>query len=390
MSAALHPPRDILSPNPRIGLYVHFPFCAYKCGYCDFNSWVEERAEPQRRWLDSLKKELLFWAQLNQGALSHFEVDTIFMGGGTPSLLRAELWSELSTFLKDKLVLSSQVEWTVEANPETLNEELLDVLEATGVNRISVGIQSFQEKYLKRLERGASPKANLDALELLSKKWKHRWSLDLMFGLPLQTLGEWKDDLTQALSFNPSHVSAYQLTLTTQKSKNWKQGTDSELLDFFRCTREVFSNSKLFPYEVSNFAIPGEECLHNLKYWRAEPFLGLGPGAYSLLPAQFFSDAPLGAHFKTPSRFDDWVNGCSGPDLNKAELRSEKEHLTELLMLGLRLENGIELSRFPRGVDLSFLAQYPDLIKVAGDRVAATEKGLEILDTTLLKITANI
>lgn len=370
-----------------MGLYLHFPFCAYKCGYCDFNSWVETGSEPQRQWLEGIKNEILFWKSHNNGALGAFQFNTLFMGGGTPSLLRAELWSELSSFLKSELRFSDDLEWTVECNPETINEELLALFSDLGVNRLSLGIQSFKEKYLKRLERGASPQANRRALEIINKKWHARWSLDLMFGLPEQSLEEWEGDLRQALAFSPKHLSAYQLTLTTQKSKSWKQGSDSELLDFFRKTREFLSQYGLEAYEVSNFASPGCESRHNLKYWKAESFLGLGPGAYSLLPQEFFEDAPLGAHFKTPSRMDEWLRATQNPNLEKAEKRSEREHVTELLMLGLRLQKGIEKSRFPRGLSWQKLEPYADLVEQNSSMIKATSRGLEILDTTLVMIT---
>ncbi|MEZ4813701.1 MAG: radical SAM protein [Bdellovibrionota bacterium] len=232
MSTAPSDPSSFPTSPKALGLYIHFPFCAYKCGYCDFNSWVERDIGPQRQWLEGIKKELLFWLGLNHNALKKMSIDTLFMGGGTPSLLKEDLWTELCQFLKKELPLSSDIEWTVEANPETVNQRLLSHLDSLGVNRLSLGIQSFKEKYLKRLERGATPESNRKALEKIAKHWNGRWSLDLMFGLPQQTLVEWQEDLAEALSFRPQHLSAYQLTLTTQKAKTWQQGSDSELLDF--------------------------------------------------------------------------------------------------------------------------------------------------------------
>lgn len=369
-----------------MGLYIHFPFCAYKCGYCDFNSWVETDSEPQRQWLEGIKREISFWKKHQKGALESFKIDTLFMGGGTPSLLREELWVELAAFLKSELKFSNNLEWTVEANPETINERLLSHLENLGVNRLSVGIQSFKEKYLKRLERGATPAGNRRALETISKHWKGRWSLDLMFGLPEQNSQEWLEDLQDAMFFKPKHISAYQLTLTTQKSKSWKQGSDSELLEFFRATRDFLGRHNLNAYEVSNFSEAGHESRHNLKYWKAESFLGLGPGAYSLLPKEFFSEAPWGAHFKSPSRMDEWLKWSKAPSLEKAEIRTEKDHCTELLMLGLRLQKGIEKDRFPLTFDWSKIAPFQNLVEVDSSMIKATSRGLEILDTTVLNL----
>lgn len=382
------------APSPlsskKLGLYIHFPFCAYKCGYCDFNSWVEHDSEPQRQWLKGIKNEVRYWKSLQSGAFMGFEIDTLFMGGGTPSLLRAELWDELVIFLKAELPFVGQMEWTVEANPETIRIDLLQQLSELGVNRLSLGIQSFKEKFLKRLERGATPESNRKALNLLSEHWKGRWSLDLMFGLPLQTLEEWREDLSEALLFSPKHLSAYQLTLTTQKSKAWQQGTDTELLEFFKVARETLATSGLRPYEISNFSQPQFESQHNLKYWKADSFLGLGPGAYSLLPADFFTHAPWGAHFKTPSRMDEWLRWTQAPHVEKAEQRSEKDHVTELLMLGLRLEEGVEKSRFPIGFSWNFLDDYSHLVEQNSIKIQATSRGREILDTTVLELISRL
>jgi putative oxygen-independent coproporphyrinogen III oxidase len=378
------------APSQNLGLYIHFPFCAYKCGYCDFNSWVEKNTEPQHEWLEGIKAELLFWKRQKDGALANFSVDTLFMGGGTPSLLRAELWEELAQFLKAELNFSDDLEWTVEANPETVQPALLQNLSSVGVNRLSLGIQSFKEKFLRRLERGATPESNRKALAHINENWKGRWSLDLMFGLPEQTMAEWEEDLQEALSFNMKHLSAYQLTLTTQKSKSWLQGSDAELLAFFHSTREKLRDSGLFPYEISNFAAKGEESRHNLKYWKAESFLGLGPGAYSLLPATLLENSEWGGHYKNPSRMPDWINWTKSPHLKNLESRSEQIHVEELFMLGLRLENGIEKNKFPQSVSWEKLERHSHLVEQNANRIWATERGRDILDTSVLEIVRTI
>ena len=377
------------SPSQNLGIYIHFPFCAYKCGYCDFNSWVEETEEPQKIWLEALKKELLFW---KARGLDDFQIDTLFMGGGTPSLLKEKYFYELEAFLKKNLTFSPTLEWTVEANPETIHSTLLETFENIGVNRLSIGIQSFQEKYLRRLERGATPQSNKRALSCVAENWKGRWSLDLMFGLPEQNFQDWESDLNEALSFGSKHISAYQLTLSTEKSKNWKQPVEEELLKYFRFTREVLGARGLIPYEISNFAIPSEESRHNLKYWRAEPFLALGPGAYSLLPSRLInqsldqSDEGFGAHLKNPSKMSDWQKHVENPlSFGKIEKRDVKIHITELLLVGLRLEKGIEIKLFPKNFDFGFLNGLNDLLEKTDTHIRATEKGREILDTTILK-----
>ena len=373
------------SASQNLGLYIHFPFCAYKCGYCDFNSWVEKSGEPQKLWLEALKKELSFW---KTRGLDSFQIDTLFMGGGTPSLLNEEYFFELEDFLKRNLFFSPQLEWTVEANPETISPSLLQNLQKIGVNRLSIGIQSFHEKYLRRLERGASPESNRKALSCVAENWKGRWSLDLMFGLPEQNFSDWEADLMEALSFGSKHISVYQLTLSTEKSKSWKQPLEEELLKYFRFTRKILSDQGLMPYEISNFSFFGEEARHNLKYWKAEPFLALGPGAYSLLPQKLFDPHlnGFGAHLKNPSKMTDWQKFVINPiSYGKFEKRDKKIHVTELLLVGLRLEGGIETRLFPKDFDLSFLNSLGDLVEMNTAFVRATEKGREILDTTILK-----
>ncbi len=373
------------SASQNLGLYIHFPFCAYKCGYCDFNSWVEKNEEPQKLWLEALKKEIAFW---KSSGLDSFKIDTLFMGGGTPSLLKEKYFFELEDFLKRNLFFSPQLEWTVEANPETISPFLLKNLEKIGVNRLSIGIQSFHEKYLRRLERGASPESNRRALSCVAENWRKRWSLDLMFGLPEQNFQDWEADLREALSFGSKHISVYQLTLSTEKSKSWKQPLEEELLKYFRFTREILSGQGLMPYEISNFSTPGEEARHNLKYWRAEPFLALGPGAYSLLPQDLFDhkNNGFGAHLKNPSKMSDWQQFVTNPVAHgKFEKRDAKIHVMELLLVGLRLEKGIEKNLFPKDFDFSFLDSLGDLVEKNSSSLMATEKGREILDTTILK-----
>ena len=392
MPTALAPSLQNSNAQKKLGLYIHFPFCAYKCGYCDFNSWIETQVDPQRQWLSGIQNEILFWKQ--QG-LASFHVDTLFMGGGTPSLLDEGIWFELVDFIKKNIIFDSKLEWTVECNPETITPRLLENFHKSGVNRLSLGIQSFKDKFLKRLERGASFEKNRESLRLISETWPGRWSFDLMFGLPEQNINEWREDLLEALSFNPKHISAYQLTLTTEKSKRWLQPIEEDLLEAYRETRNVLGSAGLLPYEVSNFSVEGEESRHNLKYWRAEAFLGLGPGAYALIPNELLDSVSIdklyphksffGAHLKNPSRFEEWLNSTNNPlGLKTLEFRDSKIHATELLLVGLRLEKGIERSFFPKDVDLSKLQKLSDCITLTDTHVLATPRGREILDTTIL------
>jgi oxygen-independent coproporphyrinogen III oxidase len=329
-----------------VGIYVHVPFCVHKCGYCDFNSWAEERPEPQRQWFLALEKQVSYWAP----RLKNWKFETLFFGGGTPSLLSNDLILKTMSLIQGSFDISPTSEITWEVNPETLTAEKLEVFERAGVNRLSMGVQSFQDRHLERLERRARRADNLRALGLLKSFWKGRWSLDLMFGLPEQSLLQWDRELEEALDFKPRHVSAYQLTLTTERSKNWKQPSEDELLKQFLFTRDKLGLKGLPFYEISNFSMPGEESRHNLKYWDLQPFLGLGPGAAGLLSGRMLGqpEKRWGFHQKNPDHFEKWSRGV-GADSEEAGTwlveRSGREHLEELLMMGLRLRRGIQSQR---------------------------------------------
>jgi len=377
-------------------LYVHVPFCVHKCGYCDFNSWAETSRGPQELWAGALKSQILFWKEHID--FKKFEFATVFFGGGTPSLLSDDLLIGICEELRSQFQFASNAEWSLEANPETLTLEKLNTFEKSGFNRISIGLQSFEDRFLERLERRARRVDNLRALELVAKHWKGRWSGDLMFALPHQTLQQWDDDLKTLLDFAPRHVSAYQLTLSTSRSQNWSQAPEDELIDFFNCTEQKLGESGLQRYEVSNFAHSGNESQHNLGYWRLTPFLGLGPGAAGLLPQRIaHSKSPYGVHQKNPDKFENWVAqaGTFAAEMgSNLKSRACKDHLFEMLMMGLRTSEGIDMERLKPWDQLLregvFARQITDFIQVKEERLKCSPKGIRILDNLLPQIYKNL
>lgn len=375
------------------GLYIHVPFCLHKCGYCDFNSWAETGVSFQKEWLAGIERQIRFWSGRCQGK----SFDTVFWGGGTPSLLNDKIFSSAMDLIFEHFQIESGAEISVECNPETLDAAKLQNLWTAGVNRISVGIQSFDDIYLKRLERKTSRESNLAVLDLVSKNWKGRWSLDLMFALPEQSLEHWLGELDLALTFDPSHISAYQLTLSTSRSKNWKQAPEDELLEFFVLTEERLSEAGLGRYEISNFARHGYECRHNLHYWNLDPFLALGPGACGLLPTswvgkQNHSYEQVGFHQRVAPRWEHWLEfaGTEAEVTKWVEPRSSEDHLKELLLMNLRLANGFSLERW--GAHQNQALQVFEVLKAKGlvenDYLKpqiwrATSRGAQILDTTI-------
>lgn len=393
-------------------LYVHVPFCVHKCGYCDFNSWAEEARNPQLDWYDAIEKQLLFYAR----SLPDWSLSSVFFGGGTPSLLENDILLRVLKCVGKNFRLEEDCEWTVECNPETLTPEKFEALREGGANRLSVGIQSFNDKHLRLLERRARKEDNLRALGLLKEHWPMRWSADLMFGLPHQTLSQSLEDLEIALEHGMRHLSAYQLTLGTQRSRAWNQPPEDELLKMFDQCEEHLASRGLERYEVSNFSVPGEESRHNLQYWNLGSFIGVGPGAAGLLSGDLLQDLqnatlgggaleaqalnesrkallPLenwsrfGVHQKQPDSFQKWqVQAASNP-YGDLKIRTPEEHLEELLMMGLRLKRGIPSGRISNisGLEEQLFERQLDLGFVRKDQQnwTVTPSGLRLLDSVL-------
>ncbi len=352
------------------------------------------------RWARAMKRQVEYWSpRLRDRGI---RIETAFFGGGTPSLLPNDILRELGETLRGAFDWSPGFEWSVECNPETLDREKLGALRDMGATRLSMGLQSFQDAHLERLERRARRGHNLRALELVARDWSGPWSGDLMFGLPGQSLVEWEEDLALLLGFGPGHVSAYQLTLTTERAKNWRQPGEERLLEMFDRTEELCAAAGLPRYEVSNFARPGRECRHNLRYWKMLPFLGLGPGAAGVLPPGLAPKAPggFGAHQRNPESFEKWEAMAGTPREELAlTTRSPLEHAEEILLMGLRLPGGVELERFGPVADLlETLPQDPrfrDFLEIRSGgqalenkrkNLAVTEAGLRILDGLFPKI----
>ena len=383
-----------------LGLYVHVPFCIHKCSYCDFNSWREESSSAYQNFLETLVEEIESWVEYWRKEEIRFEVDTIFLGGGTPSLLSYEQMDKLGRCLKS-LPLTQDVEISMEANPETISIEKLSSMAHMGVNRLSMGVQSFNQASLDRLERLCSPEKNREALSLIDEFWCGRWSFDLMFALPEQSLEDWKRDLKEAISYSPEHISAYELTLTTQKAKTWKRAPQDELLEYYQYTEKYLAENELDKYEISNFCKAGKESRHNLKYWELKPFLGVGPGAYSLLNSDLLSGEndrkkiAFGGHRKNPGPLQNWIQSVKLKrhlEKNTWELRSTKDHLCEKFSQGFRLRSGINSQEFGLGNEMAsdFLNPFVKdgllFLEDEDKRWKMTLRGEEILDHVLTKI----
>ncbi len=272
----LHRGRPLTQTQARAA-YVHVPFCAHKCGYCDFASLAG---------VDHLADRYLSAIEVEMGRMkTPREVDTIFVGGGTPTRLSAEQLGRLMAAISRWYPLSEGGEWTVEANPGTIDREKADVLAESGVNRVSLGAQSFQKPLLATLERNHDPDDVPRAIELVRPRFP-TWSLDLIFGVPGSTIEQWRDDLETALALDPSHLSCYGLVF--EKGTPLRKQRDAGLVlevdeederSMLSHTVERLAEDGLNQYEISNFARPGHESRHNLVYWANDPYFGVGVGA---------------------------------------------------------------------------------------------------------------
>jgi oxygen-independent coproporphyrinogen-3 oxidase len=343
--------------EPVRSLYIHVPFCFHKCHYCDFYSIVDTQ-DRQDIFTDRLIQELRALAPYTGG----LPLKTIFVGGGTPSLLRPDLWSRVLQVLAESFDMSDilaargmpgaarpQAEFTVECNPETVTRELMDVLVAGGVTRVSMGAQSFESRHLKTLERWHNPENVARALEIVRTSGVMRQSIDLIFGVPGQTLEEWERDLSTGLSMGTEHISCYSLTyepataMTARLKRGEFQPIDEDIeVDMHRATWRLVRAAGLERYEVSNFAKPGSECLHNLAYWRQESWLALGPSASGHIRTL---DCRGGYRWKNAPRLDDYLRKV-GPDgtavLADHELPDPPRLHRERIMTGLRLAEGMD------------------------------------------------
>lgn len=322
--------------KPR-SLYLHIPFCTHKCHYCDFYSIVDTR-DRQAAFTARLVRELTALAPLAS------PLETVFVGGGTPSLLRPDLWEELLNRFHTLFTLAPGHEFTVECNPETVTDDLMGVLAGGGVNRVSMGAQSFDRKHLATLERRHDPERLPIAAETVRRAGIARLSVDLISGVPDQTLEQWDADLHTALGLGTEHLSAYTLTyepgtaMTARLLKGEFAKTDDDLeADMYEHTVGTLRAAGLDRYEVSNHARPGAECRHNLAYWRQEGWLAAGPSASAHVG---------GWRWKNTPRLDDYLHAGEDGFSPVCELEEPdpRRSLMDRIMTGVRLREGVDSS----------------------------------------------
>ncbi|MBN1837968.1 MAG: coproporphyrinogen III oxidase family protein [Spirochaetales bacterium] len=383
---------------------MHVPFCRSKCPYCDFFSVASPEAEVVQRVLGQVELQLQCFARL----LGPTRVETVYVGGGTPSLLSPDRLDRLLEAIGGfaRVVAGGDhhgcvpCEWTVEANPESLSREHLAVCASRGVSRLSIGIQSFDGRILSTLGRPAGPEESRQALQLAREHWDGHVNVDLMSGAPGEDWQILRRDLEEALVWTPEHVSLYSLSLDDPEHPLARDsdpdGQDRLWLRAYRWLEERGYRN----YEISNFAPPGCECRHNLRYWGLDPYLGCGPAAASTLPGRKSPALPEAEglavlRLANPRSLDRFLGGPDASWGLEVEEIAPREFLFETLMMGLRLRAGIDAAGFKTRFGRSLPELVPGLWRrwvdsrlcdPALDRHALTFEGRMILDHLLLEL----
>lgn len=376
------------------GLYIHWPFCQSKCPYCDFNSHVAARID-QTRWLTAFQLEIDRIGALTQGRI----LNTVFFGGGTPSLMEAATVQGILDRIRATWTLANDIEITLEANPGSVEAARFDGYAKAGVNRVSLGIQSLDPEDLRRLGRMHSVDEAAKAITIAQSTFD-RVSIDLIYARQNQTLAAWRNELHRALDFGTSHLSLYQLTIEDgtvfgqMHAKHLLKGLPEEDLsaDMFELTQEITRTAGLPAYEVSNHARPGDESRHNLIYWRMGDYAGIGPGAHGRLTLDSSRFATEAERQPTP-----WLTRTHAKpgSAETTERLTPEDRASEYLMFALRLREGASLSRFAAlaGQPLSATAlaevEALGLLTREGDRISTTDQGVMMLNGILRALLAD-
>jgi putative oxygen-independent coproporphyrinogen III oxidase len=371
------------------GLYIHWPFCAAKCPYCDFNSHVRP-AIDEPGWCDAILAEMAYVA--TQQGDARPAVQTIFFGGGTPSLMSGASIGRVLEQARRLWPWANDVEITLEANPASADAARFADYRAVGINRVSLGVQALNDadlKFLGRLHDLAEAKAALT----LAQETFGRVSLDLIYGRPDQSVAAWKDELTEALSFGTSHLSLYQLTIEPQtrfatlyREGKIKTPDDDKAAALYEVTQEITAAAGLPAYEVSNHARPGEEARHNLLYWRYGDYAGFGPGAHGRL--QLAGTRIATSCERVPERWMEQVK-TNGHGFVAWDEIAPADGAREHLLMNLRLVEGLDLSAFqarwgtaPSPSRIADLATH-GLVLCDGTWLRVTPSGMLVLNAVI-------
>ncbi len=368
-----------------LGLYVHIPFCLRKCNYCDFCSFANVDDDVRRGYIEALVSEILSYKRCER-----LVVDTVFFGGGTPSVLTPTEFKTICSAINEAFEIAPDAEFSIEVNPKTLTLEKVFAYRAAGVNRVSIGLQTIHEKERIKLGRIHNFKDFEIAYGMVKEHLTDNIGVDLMYGIPYQTTASFKETLETALSFHPRHLSCYGLIIE-EGTPFYCEGdklplpSEDEECDMYECATRILSDNGYMHYEISNYSLPGYQSRHNLKYWQLGEYIGVGVAAHS-----FFE----GRRSFNTENISVYIRG-DRKEYKVSEAVSNDELSYDFVMLGLRLGCGISLTEYKNRFFVDFLEGRNDKIRdlVKGgyaildkDRFALTEKGLYVSNTILTEL----
>ena len=366
-----------------IGIYIHIPFCLRKCNYCDFCSYTS-RSNDFEKYAYGISRRIKKFAEI----YGKRNADTVYFGGGTPTLLPDSCFETIFDAIKNNFYVQDDAEITVECNPATATFESLSFLRAIGVNRLSVGVQSANDNELSLLGRLHSFKDFCISYELARRANFENISVDLMYGIPDQTIESFLYTLRRVSEMNPEHISAYGLKIEPETPFGRNPlllnlpDEDTEY-EMYRLCREYLESDGYFRYEISNFAKPGYESKHNLKYWQLKEYIGFGVAAHSFID---------GKRFGNSTDIDAFLRGED--IISENSLVSKNESVKEYVMLGLRLESGISANKYKDMTGRDIFHDKPILKKLEknglivcnGDRIALTDHGFFVSNAVLTEL----
>ena len=368
-----------INNKPVKGIYIHIPFCSLKCPYCDFLSITNTDEILHHKYIKFLLKELSLYKDKYK-----FNIETIYFGGGTPSLISAKLIENVIKYIKENFKCSENLEITLEANPNTLSLDKLEILKNSGVNRISIGNQSFNIKTLQKLGRDHKPEQTLKLIEYCQKVGITNINLDLIYGVENQTLRDLEEDLRIYTSLPITHISAYMLTAYEDTplgsmvlDGKYKLPDEETTIKMFYLINETLESKSFYRYELSNWAKKGCECKHNIFYWTDEYYLGVGVSASSYIEnIRFTNTKNLGIYFEKLSK--------NKFPIDYKETLSDEDKRFEKIMLGLRTIWGVDLDYINKEKAENFVKNKFAFIK--DNRFILNMKGLSVINEIVLQL----
>ena len=373
--------------SPPLSLYVHIPWCVKKCPYCDFNSHISNSID-EKKYLDALMADLDAELEITNSR----PIKSIFFGGGTPSIFSPETIHKIIEGTKDRLTFDKNIEITMEANPGTFEQNNFSEFKAAGVNRLSIGIQSFNDQHLKSIGRIHDSQQALTAITTAQESGFDNINLDLMFGLPEQNIEQALNDIGIACKQNVQHISHYQLTIEANTFFHKHPPTTPDMEDLWEMQNqchEALNQHGFQQYEVSAFSKPDRQCIHNLNYWNFGDYLGIGAGAHGKI-----TDPASGKIFRRWKRRqpEDYMLNAAGDPLSGQSEINDNELIFEFLLNALRLKKGFGYNIFERntGLDRKVLIETcrtvdPELLLIDDNGIRCSNKGYRFLNDVLEK-----